>query len=582
MILTTLIGGDRESRTLTDGTYMIGRNETCPIRFDFPDVSERHAILTVRDGVAVLEDLHSANGTYVNGEPIDGAVKLDGGMIIQIGESMMRVCDDGDWVASAAEGQGGAAIPEEAPQVPDSAAAASAPAGGAGGFGDEEAPPPPDPMRELRRSVQEQIQRELLKRMDMKRLTVQGVDREGLEDTAREKIRQIIDEVVSNGRLPEGIDPVRLEDDVFNEAMRLGPLEELLADDSVSEIMVNGPSRVYIERGGKLQLSDCQFTDDASVLSVIERIIAPLGRRCDESQPYVDARLADGSRVNAIIAPLSLSGPTITIRKFSKKALTPEDFIRFGTWTHNAAEFMKLCVLLRKNIIVAGGTGSGKTTLLNLLSGYIPHSERIVTVEDAAELRLQQPHVVRLEARPPNIEGKGAVPIRDLVKNCLRMRPDRIIVGECRGGEALDMLQAMNTGHDGSLTTVHANSPRDVISRLETMVLMSGMELPSRAIREQIASAVDIIIHESRMSDGSRKVTAITEVTGLEGNQIVMQDIFAFRQKGVGPDGKILGEFKPTGAMPTWYDQLSGRGIKCDPKMFDPDSNVNVTLERTR
>jgi pilus assembly protein CpaF len=582
MILTTLIGGDRESRTLTDGTYMIGRNETCPIRFDFPDVSERHAILTVRDGVAVLEDLHSANGTYVNGEPIDGAVKLDGGMVIQIGESMMRVCDDGDWVASAAEGQGGEAISEEAPQVPDSAAAASAPAGSAGGFGDEEVPPPPDPMRELRRSVQEQIQRELLKRMDMKRLTVQGVDREGLEDTAREKIRQIIDEVVSNGRLPEGIDPVRLEDDVFNEAMRLGPLEELLADDSVSEIMVNGPDKVYIERGGKLQLSDCQFTDDASVLSVIERIIAPLGRRCDESQPYVDARLADGSRVNAIIAPLALSGPTITIRKFSKKALTPEDFIRFGTWTHNAAEFMKLCVLLRKNIIVAGGTGSGKTTLLNLLSGYIPHSERIVTVEDAAELRLQQPHVVRLEARPPNIEGKGAVPIRDLVKNCLRMRPDRIIVGECRGGEALDMLQAMNTGHDGSLTTVHANSPRDVISRLETMVLMSGMELPSRAIREQIASAVDIIIHESRMSDGSRKVTAITEVTGLEGNQIVMQDIFAFRQKGVGPDGKIIGEFKPTGAMPTWYDQLSGRGIKCDPKMFDPDSNVNVTLERTR
>ncbi|MBQ1346068.1 MAG: CpaF family protein, partial [Kiritimatiellae bacterium] len=387
---------------------------------------------------------------------------------------------------------------------------------------------------------------------------------------------------VRNGRLPEGIDPVRLEDDVFNEAMRLGPLEELLADDTVSEIMVNGPHKVYIERKGKLQLSDCQFTDDQSVLSVIERIIAPLGRRCDESQPYVDARLADGSRVNAIIAPLALSGPTITIRKFSKKALTPEDFIRFGTWTHNAAEFMKLCVLLRKNIIVAGGTGSGKTTLLNLLSGYIPHSERIVTVEDAAELRLQQPHVVRLEARPPNIEGKGAVTIRDLVKNCLRMRPDRIIVGECRGGESLDMLQAMNTGHDGSLTTVHANSPRDVISRLETMVLMSGMELPSRAIREQIASAVDVIIHESRLSDGSRKVVAITEVTGLEGNQIVMQDLFVFKQSGVGPDGKIIGTFGPTGAIPTWYDQLAGRGISCDPKMFDPDAHVNVNVTQVR
>ena len=576
MVLTTLIGGNRESRTLTDGTYMIGRNPSCQIRFDFPEVSERHAILTVRDGRAVVEDLHSANGTYVNGEPIDGPVVLDGGMVVQVGESMLRVCDENDWAVKAAEdsGQDETAVAELPPDAENE---------------EDDVPPPPDPMRELRRSVQEQIQKELLKRMDMKRLTMQGVDREGLEDTAREKIRQIIDEVVANGRLPDGIDPVRLEDDVFNEAMRLGPLEELLADDTVSEIMVNGPDKVYIERGGKLQLSDCQFTDDASVLSVIERIIAPLGRRCDESQPYVDARLADGSRVNAIIAPLALSGPTITIRKFSKKALTPDDFIRFGTWTHNAAEFMKLCVWLRKNVIVAGGTGSGKTTLLNLLSGYIPHSERIVTVEDAAELRLQQPHVVRLEARPPNIEGKGAVPIRDLVKNCLRMRPDRIIVGECRGGEALDMLQAMNTGHDGSLTTVHANSPRDVISRLETMVLMSGMELPSRAIREQIASAVDIIIHESRLSDGesrlsdgSRKVTAITEVTGLEGNQIVMQDIFAFKQSGVGTDGKIIGEFKPTGAMPTWFDQLAGRGIKCDPRMFDPDCTMNFNVGRTK
>jgi pilus assembly protein CpaF len=425
-----------------------------------------------------------------------------------------------------------------------------------------------DPMRELRRNVQEQIQRELLKRMDMKKLTVQGVDREGLEENARDKIRSIIDEVIANGRLPGGIDPLRLEDDVFNEAMRLGPLEELLSDDSITEIMVNGPHKVYVERGGKLQLSDCQFTDDASVMAVIERIVAPLGRRIDESQPYVDARLSDGSRVNAIISPLALSGPTITIRKFAKKALSVDDFIRFGTWTKAAADFMRICVILRKNVIVAGGTGSGKTTLLNLLSGFIPSSERIVTVEDAAELRLQQPHVVRLEARPPNIEGKGAVPIRDLVKNCLRMRPDRIIVGECRGGEALDMLQAMNTGHDGSLTTVHANSPRDVISRLETMVLMSGMDLPSRAIREQIASAVDIIIHESRMSDGTRKVTAITEVTGLEGNQIVMQDIFAFKQTGVDSDGKIVGYMKPTGAIPTWIDQLKSRGIQYDMSMF--------------
>ncbi len=565
LTLTTLIDGHRESQPLRDGTWFIGRGAGCRIRLDFPDVSDRHAFLSVRGNHVEIKDLNSANGTFVNGEEISDVVVLDGGKVVQIGSSMLRVSDENE------------DVPVEAPAPePEPVSASAVPA-------EEEltATEPADPLRELRRNVQEQIQKELLKRMDMKRLTLQGVDRDGLEDTARQKIRQIIDEVIANGRLPDGIDPIRLEDDVFNEAMRLGPLEELLADDSISEIMVNGPEKVYIERGGRLQLSDCQFTDDASVLSVIERIVAPLGRRIDESQPYVDARLSDGSRVNAIIAPLALSGPTITIRKFAKKSLTPQDFIRFGTWTHNAAEFMKLCVLLRKNIIVAGGTGSGKTTLLNLLSGYIPQTERIVTVEDAAELRLQQPHVVRLEARPPNIEGKGAVTIRDLVKNCLRMRPDRIIVGECRGGESLDMLQAMNTGHDGSLTTVHANSPRDVISRLETMVLMSGMDLPSKAIREQIASAVDIIIHESRLSDGSRKVVAITEVTGLEGNQIVMQDIFAFKQTGVGADGKIIGAFNPTGAIPTWYDQLAGRGISCDPQMFDPDARIDVTVTQT-
>ena len=552
MTLTTLIDGVRATRELADGAYLIGRGEHCPIRFPLADVSERHAVLTVRGGRVLIEDLHSANGTFVNGVAIDRAEALDGGKVVQVGSGMLRVSEE------PAAGDGEEEGRETGPNLPAPEPSRPAPSPAAA----------PDPARALRRSVQKQIQHELLKRMDMKKLTVEGVDREGLEDRAREKIRGIIDEVVSNGKLPQGIDPVRLEDDVFNEAMRLGPLEELLADDSVTEIMVNGPTKVYVERRGKLQLSDCQFSDDASVLAVIERIVAPLGRRIDESQPYVDARLADGSRVNAIIAPLALSGPTITIRKFAKKALSPEDFIRFGTWTADAAAFMDICVRLRKNVIVAGGTGSGKTTLLNLLSGYIPENERIVTVEDAAELRLQQPHVVRLEARPPNIEGKGAVTIRDLVKNCLRMRPDRIIVGECRGGEALDMLQAMNTGHDGSLTTVHANSPRDVISRLETMVLMSGMELPSRAIREQIQSAVDIIIHESRLADGSRKVTAITEVTGMEGNQIVMQDIFTFVQTGVGPDGKILGEMRPTGAIPTWLDQAKSRGISVDMRMF--------------
>ena len=550
MTLTTLIDGKRDVRELTDGTYVIGRGEICRVRIDQPEVSERHAILTVRDGRAIIEDLHSSNGTLVNGEPIDRAFVLDGGKVVQIGSSLLRVSDGSGEGAPAAEGEetgeGGTVQPAEE----DS------------GDGAE------DPMRELRRSVQTQIQCELLKRMDLKKLTVQGVDREGLEETAREKIHAIVAEVVANGRLPGGIDPERLEEDVFNEAMRLGPLEDLLADDSVSEIMVNGPDKVYVERGGRLPLSDCQFADDASVMAVIERIVAPLGRRIDESQPYVDARLADGSRVNAIIAPLALSGPTVTIRKFSRRAFSAVDMTRVGTWTEDIAAFMRLCVSLRKNIVVAGGTGSGKTTLLNVLSSFIPRTERIVTVEDAAELRLQQPHVVRLEARPPNIEGKGAVTIRDLVRNCLRMRPDRIIVGECRGGEALDMLQAMNTGHDGSLTTVHANSPRDVVSRLETMVLMSGMELPSRAIREQIASAIDIIIHESRLSDGSRRVMAVTEVTGLEGDQIVMQDIFAFQQSGVGPDGRIVGELRATGSVPTWIDQVRSRGAEIDMGMF--------------
>ena len=564
--LTTLINGERTIRPLQDGVWFIGRGADSAVRLDSQEVSERHALLSVSHGVATIKDLHSLNGTYVNGEALTDEYVLSGGDVVQIGESLLRVSDDATVEVEPT-------ATEEAPKEEEIAAESAANAAESAAL---------DRARELRRSVQEQIQHELLKRLDMKRLTLNGVNQVELETTAREKISQIVNEVLANGRLPAEIDPNRLEEDVFNEAMRLGPLEDLLADDTVSEIMVNGYDKVYVERHGKLQLSDCQFMDDASVMSVIERIVAPLGRRIDESQPYVDARLPDGSRVNAIVPPLALSGPTLTIRKFAKKTLTVEDFVRLGTWSHNAAEFMKLCVLLRKNIVVAGGTGSGKTTLLNLLSSFIPTDERIVTIEDAAELKLQQPHVVRLEARPPNIEGKGAVTIRDLVKNSLRMRPDRIIVGECRGGEALDMLQAMNTGHDGSLTTVHANSPHDVVSRLETMVLMSGLELPTRAIREQIASAVDIIIHESRLSDGSRKVVAISEVTGLEGERIVMQDLFTFEQTGLTEDGHVAGKFKPTGAMPTWFDQLAGRGWRVDPQMFDPDSNAAVTLQRLR
>ena len=557
MTLTLLKPGQSTPITenLTDGNYFIGRGASAKIVLAYADVSERHAILSVRGGSASIEDLNSANGTYVNGMQIDRRTMLSDDSIVQIGGTVLRVTrNEGSSRSTNAPdgGPGEAALPPAPAATPSQTSAKI------------------DPQATLRRKIREQIQNELIVRMDLKRMTASGVDREGLERQARAKIDEIVSEVIKSGKLPRSMDPERIKKEVFDEALRLGPLEDLLDDPTVSEIMVNGPHQVYVERGGRLQLTDLQFADDASVNAIIERIVAPLGRRIDESQPYVDARLKDGSRVNAIIPPLSLSGPSITIRKFSKKTLTVEDFIRFGTWNANAAAFMEVCVKLRKNIIVAGGTGSGKTTLLNLLSSFIPETERIVTVEDAAELKLVQPHVVRLEARPPNVEGKGAVTIRDLVKNCLRMRPDRIIVGECRSGEALDMLQAMNTGHDGSLTTVHANSPRDVVSRLETMVLMSGMELPSRAIREQIASAVDIIIHESRLADGSRKVTAITEVTGMEGQNIVMQDLFTFRQSGVDENGRIVGEFKPTGAMPTFFDTLKSRGINLDPRIFQP------------
>ena len=562
MTLTLLKPGQDTptSETIADGNYIIGRGSASKIVLPYGDVSERHALLTVRNGQASIEDLKSANGTFVDGRPIDRICQLSDDSIVQIGSTILRLVKAPPRALSPS-------TPESRPpNIQPPPFSPSSPT-----------PPPPshhltriDPQASLRRKVREQIQDELIVRMDLKRLTASGIDREGLERQAKEKIAEIVAEVQRSGRLPRGIDSERIKKEVFDEALRLGPLEDLLADDSVTEIMVNGPHQVYVERNGRLQLTDLQFSDDASVLAIIERIVAPLGRRIDESQPYVDARLKDGSRVNAIIPPLSLIGPSITIRKFAKKKLTVDDFIRFGTWNANAAAFMEVCVKLRKNIIVAGGTGSGKTTLLNLLSSFIPETERIVTVEDAAELRLMQPHVVRLEARLANVEGKGAVTIRDLVRNCLRMRPDRIIVGECRGGEALDMLQAMNTGHDGSLTTIHANSPRDVVSRLETMVLMSGMELPSRAIREQIASAVDIIIHESRLADGSRKVTAITEVTGLEGQQIVMQDLFTFHQTGIDENGKIVGTFKPTGAMPTFFDTLRSRGISLDPRIFQP------------
>jgi pilus assembly protein CpaF len=364
------------------------------------------------------------------------------------------------------------------------------------------------------------------------------------------------------------IDRKKVVDELVNDLTGFGPINPLLLDPEVSEVMVNGPNQVYVERSGRIELTSVQFRDNEHVMGVVDRIVAPIGRRVDEASPMVDARLPDGSRVNVIIPPLALNGPTITIRKFSQDPYTIDDLIGFGTLTEEMAAFLDACVKARLNIFVSGGTGSGKTTTLNVLSSCIPSDERIVTIEDAAELKLWQEHVVSLESRPANIEGKGSITIRDLVRNSLRMRPERVVIGEVRGGEALDMLQAMNTGHDGSLATGHSNSPRDMISRLETMVLMAGIELPIKAIREQIAGALDLIIHQSRLKDGSRKITHITEVQGLEGDTVVLQDIFLFEQQGVDVGGKIIGRLAPTGVRPKFYERLETSGIYIPPSVF--------------
>ncbi len=359
----------------------------------------------------------------------------------------------------------------------------------------------------------------------------------------------------------------RLFEQIAAEILGLGPLQTLLEDDTITEIMVNGPKNIYIERKGKLHRVPVTFESNDHVMRIIDRIVAPLGRRIDESSPYVDARLQDGSRVNAVIPPISLVGPVLTIRKFSKNPISVEQMIQFGSISQEAVQFLKACVEARLNIIISGGTGSGKTTLLNILSSFIPADERIVTIENAAELQLRQEHVVTLESRPPNIEGRGEITIRDLVINSLRMRPERIIVGECRSGETLDMLQAMNTGHDGSMTTAHANTPRDALSRIETMCLMAGMDLPVRAIREQMSSAVDLICQQERMRDGTRKVTAVTEVSGMEGDVITMTDIFVFEQAGV-ENGRIVGRLRPTGLRPKFMDKIESAGIHLPPSIF--------------
>lgn len=422
---------------------------------------------------------------------------------------------------------------------------------------------PPDLSRLLKVRVQEilmkEVEPELLDRSDETDI------QEKLQDKIAEVVQFILDNEHPSMPRPER---QRIVTEICDEVLGFGPINSLLLDPTISEVMVNGPNQIYVEKRGRLEVAPVAFRDNEHVLHIIEKIVAPIGRRIDESSPMVDARLPDGSRVNAIIPPLALKGPTITIRKFSRDPFTVNDLINFGTLTPEMAQFLEACVRIKLNIFVSGGTGSGKTTTLNVLSSFIPSDERIVTIEDAAELQLRQDHVVSLETRPPNIEGKGAVTMRDLVRNSLRMRPDRIVVGEVRGGEALDMLQAMNTGHDGSITTGHANTPRDMIARLETMVLMAGMELPAKAIREQIASAINLIVQQNRLRDGSRKIINITEVQGMEGDTVVLQDIFSFEQRGVDENGRIIGHLRATGIRPKFYELFDRSGIRLPMDLF--------------
>ena len=535
-------GTPAERRKLAGEKILIGRSPDCALVIPETRVSRQHAEFFGRNGQVWIRDLGSANGTLLNGRKIPGEAAVKPGQEIRIGSMILKILE----------------IPGSSPATANAQPHLS--------------PPSPEPPAALEAdhegvfALRENLHRQLIEQLNLKRMDF------GREPSAeiRARTREVLEKILEEHRdsIPPELSRERLAKEVLDEALGLGPLEDLLDDPEITEVMVNRKDRIYVEKRGKLFLSGRRFSSDRAILNVIERIVSPLGRRIDESSPMVDARLKDGSRVNAIIPPLAIQGPTLTIRKFSKDPLGIEDLVRFGSLTREMGEFLRLSVHHRKNIIISGGTGSGKTTLLNVLSAFIPSDERIVTIEDAAELRLPQEHVVSLEARPPNIEGKGAVTIRDLVKNALRMRPDRIVVGECRGGEALDMLQAMNTGHDGSLTTGHANSPRDIIARLETMVLMSGMELPVRAIREQIASAIDLVIQQSRFRDGTRKVTHITEVQGMEGEIITLQDIFVFKPRGYDPDGKVLGEMVSTGFIPRFIEDLREQGEKIPIEIF--------------
>jgi pilus assembly protein CpaF len=537
----------------------IGSGGNCQVHLPHEDVGRIHARL-VRNtdtGKYFVFDLGMPAGTHVNGERVVRYGPIAEIDVIGIGPFRMKLAAKR---RSADTSDPAGDFKEQAPRARRGLKAELLNSSKSVGASVE-----PDPHSEEMARVAREVHRELFVALDLRRNDVARMSDQELRDITT----KLIAEILPRHTVSAAIDRKKLADYILHESVGLGPLEELLRDDAITEVMVNGARDIFAERGGKLQRLPVTFSSDKSLYGVIERIVAPIGRRVDESSPLVDARLQDGSRVNIIIPPLALKGPTITIRKFSKKRLQISDLLKYQSVSEPMVEFLQICVEHKKNVIVSGGTGSGKTTLLNVLSNLIPPEERIVTIEDAAELRLHHDNLVTLEARPKNTEGKGEVAIRELVKNSLRMRPDRIVVGECRGGEALDMLQAMNTGHDGSLTTAHANTPRDLLSRLEVMVLMAGMDLPVAAIREQIASAVNIIVQQTRFACGTRKVTRIVEITGVEGGTIQQQDVFRFQRTGFGADGKIEGYFTGCGYVPTFYEELRKVGVDVDVGIFD-------------
>lgn len=559
---------------LVPGNYRLGSSPASHIQFNRPEVSGKHALMTVSDTSLKIADAGSSNGTFVDEQRIGTEpVEVPIGSVIKLGLVEIFVEEN---ITPASERKSNPVITSKvladpariekieteiaktAEKLKDSNGRDVIPILKISGISEDARP--------MVQEIKKQAHGELIKRLNLKRMAISGASEVELAEKAKTTIHDILSEL--SVTLPYGVTLEKIETELVNEAIGLGPLEELIVMNDITEVMVNGPNKVYVEREGILFKTDTAFADDNQVMAAIERIVSPLGRRIDESSPMVDARLKDGSRVNAIIPPLSLVGPTITIRKFSKTPYTVKDLIKFGSITQDMANFLDVCVKIRKNIIISGGTGSGKTTLLNVVSSFLPVRERIVTIEDAAELQLKQDHVVRLEARPPNIEGKGEIAIRDLVRNSLRMRPDRIVVGECRGGEALDMLQAMNTGHDGSLTTIHSNSPRDALARLETLVLMAGFDLPLRAIREQIASAITIVVQADRQKDGSRKVSTISEITKMEGEIITMQDLFIFKQEGWSSAGKIIGKHVGCGNIPTFMEEIQRAKLDLDISIF--------------